>query len=204
MLHYWHDYVFTHWGMSNTPVVISQKKSYSASLSSNQLPVIYLVGLGTQWSLLDPKWDILYSSSIQRYPIWASPHLFSFSLCHALYLWVTFSFLTTTSLKLLLEKGCSLVHVTAYHLQESGQELKEPSQELKQNHGQMLLAGLFSITYLACFVIRPRALAHRGHHTHQVLPHQLLIKNKSPTDLSTYQSDVKAEAFSFASWQNPN
>lgn len=171
--------------MSNAPRVISLMKSYSASLSSNQLPIIYLVGLGTQCSLLDPKWDTLYNSSNQCYSTWASPYLSLFSVCHALYLWITFSFLTTTSLELLLEKGCLLVHVTVYSLSLRAGTQRTQSQELKQNHGQMLLTGLFSIAYLACFVIRPRALAQTGHHTHQVLPHQLSIKNMSPTDLPT-------------------
>lgn len=148
--------------MSNASVVIPQKKSYSASLSSNQLPVVYVVGLGTQWSLLDAKWDTLYSSSVQWYPTWALPHLSLFSVCHVLYLWITFSFLTTTSLNLLLKKGHLLVHVTVYSLSLTGVRAgtqRTQSQELKQNHGQMLLTGLFSTAYLACFIIRPRALA---------------------------------------------
>lgn len=93
---------------------------------------------------------------------------------------------------------CYNLQPITYRSQDRTQRTQ--SQELKQNHGQMLLTGLFSTAYLACFVIRPRALAQRGHHTYQVLPHQLLIKNMFTTDLPTYQSDediVSAEFSSF-------
>ena len=187
--------------MSNAPVVISQKKSYSATLSSNELPVVYLVGLGTQWSLLDAKWDTLYIAQFSAIP--PEPHHISV-FCMSCSLSVGYIFISNYYISGASVGGGLLVG-SCYSLQpityrSQGRNSKNPESRTEAEQRKTLLTWLFSTAYSACFVIRPRALAQRGHHTHQVLPHQLSIKNMSPTDLPTYQSDediVSAEVSSF-------
>lgn len=130
--------------MSNAPVVISQKKSYSATLSSNELPVVYLVGLGTQWSLLDAKWDTLYIAQFSAIPP-ELHHISVFCMPCSLsvgYIIISNYYISGASIGegLLVGSCYSLQPITSRS--RAGTQ-RTQSQELKQNHGKRYLLAYF-------------------------------------------------------------